>query len=91
MGIKLKGTDMKRVLILLLFVLVVGCAEKPDTGPDSDWECPSCHWGVGEKALECPNCGDVFKPRFKYYEGIDGKMDYTDPIISGHIPVKRKK
>ena len=33
----------------------------------------------------CSSC------RPKYYEGIDGKMDYDNPIISGHIPVKRKK
>lgn len=40
---------MKRVLILLLFVLVVGCN---NGGPDSDWECTSCHWGVGEEAVD---------------------------------------
>ena len=59
-------TDMKRVLILLLFVLVVGCGRfdsaSPlrDTGPDSNWECPSCSWGVEKWDKFCPNCGDVF-------------------------------
>ena len=82
-GVKLMEICMKRVLILLLFVLVVGCA---DRGPDSDWECPSCGWGVGEKALECPNCGDVYKwtygspPRF-----------LSDDNPYRHIPVKREK
>jgi hypothetical protein len=77
---------MKRVLILLLFVLVVGCAEKPvtgpDTGPDSDWECPSCHWGVGKKAVKCPNCKDVFESLILMKQG--------NPVDIGNLPVRRE-
>jgi hypothetical protein len=70
---------MKRVLILILCVLVVGCGRFSsesgrDTGPA--WECPSCHWGIGEFSTECPNCRDKFVRR------EDG---------TGHIPVKREK
>ena len=64
---------MKRVLILLLFVLVVGCA---DTGPDSDWECPSCGWGIGKNAEKCSNCDDQFMPQ---------------GFLNRKIPVKREK
>ena len=69
---------MKRVLILLLFVLVVGCA---DTGPDTGWKCPSCGWGGGETELDCLNCGD----KFRSTHGSGWVYD-TD-----HLPVKREK
>ena len=76
---------MKRVLILLLFVLVAGCADRfADRGPDSDWECPLCGWGVGQYAPECPNCDDVFDTESAYYPNgriKTGKM--------WHIPIHR--
>jgi len=58
-------TCMKRVLILLLFVLVVGCHK----GPGSDWECPSCGWGIGQFAEKCSNCDDRFRPQ-KYGDNV---------------------
>lgn len=82
---------MKRVLILLLFVLVAGCA---DTGPDSDWECPSCGWGVGEHAQKCPNCSDTFRsnlyPQTGDYRTRDGVLIPRGGTVErGHVPVKR--
>ena len=71
---------MKRVLILLFIVLVVGCNNR---GPDSDWECRSCHWGVGEKALECPNCGVAFESK--------PLITPSGMIEGGIVPVRRKK
>jgi hypothetical protein len=80
---------MKRVLILLLFVLVAGCGEKSDTGSDSwpggDWECPSCHRDIDLWASKCPNCGDVFEDH-SWSFGADGEM-----VFNGHWPIKREK
>ena len=73
---------MKRVLILLLFVLVAGCNNR---GPDSDWECPSCHWGVGRKSVKCPNCGDAFESVL-FYDRVNQKQHEV-----GNVPVKREK
>jgi hypothetical protein len=58
-------TDMKRVLILLLLVLVAGCAEpNGDQGPlDAKYECPKCEWGIHDIDIErCPNpdCDYIF-------------------------------
>ena len=63
---------MKRVLILLLFVLVAGCG-RPN--PDAPFMCPiaKCQGGIGEdiyteymrvrsKVVTCPHCDAIIKP-----------------------------
>ena len=75
---------MKRVLILLLFVLVAGC----DNGPDTGWECPVCGWGVGQTASECPNCGVKYSKLSREYS-VD---EHDRKVITEHSwgPVPRK-
>ena len=54
-------------------------------GPDSDYECPSCGYGVGKLAEECPSCGDVFNIENAYYP--DGRIKQGG---RWHIPIPRR-
>jgi predicted amidophosphoribosyltransferase len=80
---------MKRVLILLLFVLVVGCGEKR-LGPDSDWECPSCHQDIDLFAPKCLNCGEVFEDDEEHGVHSWSPDENGELFLEGHWPVKRK-
>ena len=72
---------MKRVLILMLCVLVVGCGRfSYESDSDDRWYCPKCKWNISENAVKCRNCDAEFDHGTLWKPMTSNENDALNPL-----------